>query len=144
VDKGANINELYNKALLSRSYEATKYWGFALSRLQREGGLVWTSLTLDDRKASGYFGNDDADLTNILSSIDSFEVAVLFVEQSAEKTKVSWRSSGNLDIAELAHRLGGGGHPAAAGAELRGTLAEIQENILEITKNYLSQSKSML
>jgi phosphoesterase RecJ-like protein len=144
VDKGANINELYNKALLSRSYEATKYWGFALSRLQREGGLVWTSLTLDDRKASGYFGNDDADLTNILSSIDSFEVAVLFVEQSAEKTKVSWRFSGDLDIAELAHQLGGGGHPAAAGAELRGTLAEIQENILDITRIYLSQSKSML
>lgn len=144
IDKGANISDLYNKALLSRSFEATKYWGFALSRMQRDGGLVWTSLTLEDRKASGYFGNDDADLTNILSSIDTYDVAVLFVEQSAERSKVSWRSSGNLDISELAHQLGGGGHPAAAGAELKGKLGEIEEKILEMTRNYLSQTKTML
>jgi phosphoesterase RecJ-like protein len=144
VDKGANISELYNKALLSRSFEATKYWGFALSRMQRDGGLVWTSLTLEDRKASGYFGNDDADLTNILSSIDSYDVAILFIEQSADRSKVSWRANGDLDVSGLAHSLGGGGHPAAAGADLKGSLAEIQENILEITRNYLNQTKSML
>lgn len=144
MDSGANITELYNKALISRSYEATKYWSFALSRMQRNAGLVWTSLTLEDRKASGYFGNDDADLTNILSSIDSLDIAVLFVEQSATKTKVSWRSIPGLDISELAHQLGGGGHPAAAGVEMEGTLAEVEQKVLQITQDYLNQTKSML
>ena len=144
MDVGANISELYNKALISRSYEATKYWGFALARMQRNEGLVWTSLTLEDRKASGYFGNDDADLTNIISSIDSFDIAILFVEQGKDKTKVSWRSVPGLDVADLAHQLGGGGHPAAAGAELNGSLAEVQEKILQATQNYLDHVKSML
>jgi phosphoesterase RecJ-like protein len=65
MDRGANITELYNKALLSRSFAATHYWGYALSRLQHEDNLVWTALTLQDRKESGYQGNDDADLTSL-------------------------------------------------------------------------------
>lgn len=144
MDAGANINELYNKALLSRSYEATKYWGFGLTRLQRKNGMIWTSLTLEDRKASGYFGNDDADLTNILSSIDSFDVVILFVEQNATRTKVSWRARTGLDISELALSLGGGGHPAAAGAELTGSLAEVEQKIIQMTQEYLAQVKSVL
>lgn len=144
IDAGANINELYNKALLSRSYEATKYWGFGLTRLQRMNGMIWTSLSLEDRKASGYFGNDDADLTNILSSIDSYDVVILFVEQNATRTKVSWRARAGLDISELALALGGGGHPAAAGAELTGTLAEVEQKIIQMTQDYLAQVKSVL
>ena len=35
VEKGANIHSLYNKALITRPFDAAKYWGFALSRLQR-------------------------------------------------------------------------------------------------------------
>jgi len=142
MDVGAEISELYNKALLTRSYEATKFWGLALARMQKNNGLIWTSLTLEDRKASGYFGNDDADLTNILSSIESFEVAVLFIEQSPTKSRVSWRSVSDLDISELAHQLGGGGHPNAAGAELTGSLDEVQEKVLKMTQDYLNQTKS--
>ena len=144
MDAGANISELYNKALISRSFEATKYWGFALTRMQRNEKLVWTSLTLEDRKASGYFGNDDADLINIISSIDSFDIAIVFVEQSKDKSKVSWRAVPGFDVADLAHQLGGGGHPAAAGVELSGSLAEVQEKILQATQNYLDHVKSML
>lgn len=143
MDLGANISELYNKALIFRSYAATNYWGYALARLQHEDNLVWTSLTLEDRVNSGYSGNDDADLTNVLSSIDPLDVAVLFVEQKKDLTKVSWRARPGLDISRLASSFGGGGHPAAAGAELMGTLAEVQTRILEATRKYLDQLKEM-
>ncbi len=123
MDLGANISELYNKALIYRSYAATNYWGYALSRLQHEDNLVWTSLTLEDRANSGYKGNDDADLTNILSSIDPLDVAVLFVEQKPDLVKVSWRARPGLDISALALSFGGGGHPAASGAEIDGKLS---------------------
>jgi phosphoesterase RecJ-like protein len=139
MDHGANITELYNKALLSRSFEATNYWGFALSRLQRNNGLVWTSLSLEDRKASGYSGNDDADLTNVLSSIDPFDVAVLFIEQKPDDVKVSWRARAGLDISRLATSFGGGGHPAAAGADVKGTLEDVQKSVLEATGTFLKQ-----
>ena len=141
IDRGANITELYNKALLNRSFAATSYWGYALSRLQHEDNLVWTSLTLQDKKASGYQGNDDADLTNVLSSIDPLDIAILFIEQKPDLIKVSWRARAGLDISRLATSFKGGGHPAAAGAEIEGTLDEVQKLVLDTTRKYLEQIK---
>jgi phosphoesterase RecJ-like protein len=139
MDRGANITELYNKALLSRSFEAAQYWGFGLSRLQREGTLIWSALTLEDRKKSGYTLTDDADLINVLSSIDPMDVVVLFVEQKNNIVKISWRAKAGLDISKLAASFGGGGHPAASGAEISGTLEEVQNLVLQATRSYLSQ-----
>lgn len=142
MDHGANISELYNKALISRSFEATHYWGYGLSHIEQQNGLVWTSLTLEDRKNAGYPGNDDADLTNILSSIDPLDIAVLFIEQKPDLIKVSWRARPGLDVATLAHSLGGGGHPAAAGADVKGNLPDVQKMILELTQKYLNEVKT--
>lgn len=141
IDKGAKINELYNKALISKPFESINYWGYGLSKLEREDGLVWTSLTLEDRRNTGYPGEDDADLTNILSSIEDIDIAILFIEQSSERVKVSWRAKPGLDVAQMAASLGGGGHPAAAGADLDGSLSEVQTKILDLTREYLNQIK---
>ena len=134
---GADLYALYNKALINRPFTAAKYWGFALARMQKQDGLVWTSLTLEDRKNSGYKLDDDADLTNVLSSIEEGRVSILFVEHSTTKTKVSWRSIPGVDVSVLASEFNGGGHPAAAGAELSGTLQEIEKKVVDRTAAYL-------
>lgn len=142
MDKGVDITNLYNKALISKSFESFNYWGFGLAKLQRENGLVWTTLSLEDRKNAGYMDEDDADLTNILSSIEDIDVAVLFIEQSADNVKVSWRARPGFDVAVIAKSLGGGGHPPAAGADLKGSLPEVQEKILKLTKEYLEKNEN--
>ena len=134
---GADLYSLYNKALINRPFTAAKYWGFALARMQKKDGLVWTSLTLEDREKSGYKLNDDADLTNLLSSIEEGRISILFVEQSANKSKISWRSVPGVDVSVLASEFNGGGHPAAAGAELAGTLQEIEKKVVDRTAAYL-------
>ena len=142
MDKGAEINQLYNKALISKPFESVNYWGYGLTKLERENGLVWTSLSLEDRKNAGYQNEDDADLTNILSSVEDIDIAVLFIEQAADKVKVSWRARPGLNVAHIAASLGGGGHPAAAGADLNGSLPEVQTKILDLTREYLDQIKN--
>jgi phosphoesterase RecJ-like protein len=137
MDLGADITRLYNKALISKPFESVNYWGYGLAKLQREDRLVWTSLSLEDRKNADYHSEDDADLTNILSSIEDIDIAVLFIEQKANNVKVSWRARPGLDVASIAASLGGGGHPPAAGADLEGSLPEVQEKILTLTKEYL-------
>lgn len=138
MEFGVDLPEIFQETLIQRSFEALTYWGAGLSRLQHEDGLVWTSLTLADRKATHYPGRDDADLITVLSSITGIDIAIIFVEQNGErgreKVKVSWRARPGLDVAQLAVTFGGGGHPAAAGAEIQGVLLEVQERVLKATR----------
>lgn len=144
MDHGANLSDLYNRALVRRSYEAVLYWGQSLVRLQKENRIAWGTLTLQDREISGYTGNDDADLINVLSAIDETDMAIIFVEQRENKVKVSWRAQPGLDVSKIALSFGGGGHPAASGAEIQGSLDEVKEKVLEATKNSLAAQKTAL
>lgn len=140
MDRGANMQVLYKKAMLEKSLAAVRYWGQGLSRLQQEGRLLWTSLTLEDRKAADYPGRDDADLVNILSRIRDADVCVVFVEQTGGTVKVSWRAQEGFDVAGIATQFGGGGHIPAAGADIKGDLERVQEEVLEATRKSLGFS----
>jgi len=118
-----------------------RYWGQGLSRVQREDGLVWTSLTLEDRRISGYSGNDDADLVGYLPTVRGAKIGVIFVEQPNNQVKVSWRARPGWDVSTLAVRFGGGGHAPAAGATINGTLAEVQAAVLAATRDLLTHAQ---
>ncbi|MFA5875001.1 MAG: DHH family phosphoesterase [Anaerolineales bacterium] len=138
LDLGVDMSTLYYRSLVRRTFVEAKYWGAGLTSLERADGIIWATLTVADRKASGYTGKDDADLINIVSSIDDAEVAILFVEQNAEKTKISWRGlKPHVDVSQIARQYNGGGHKAASGAELSGSLAEVRERVLESTRKIL-------
>ncbi len=138
METGVDMPELYMRGLVRRSYEAARYWGGGLSNLQRKGDLVWSTLTLEDRRIAGYSGNDDADLINIISAIDNFKIGLIFVEQNDHRVKVSWRAlEPGIDVSPIAVQFGGGGHAAAAGADVDGSLNEVTEKVLTVTHQIL-------
>ncbi|WP_299025046.1 DHH family phosphoesterase [uncultured Thermanaerothrix sp.] len=139
MEKGANLPELYKRALIHRSFEAARFWGYGLVNLKRQGRLIWTTLTQADRAAAGYQGNDDADLTDILSGIEDGDIAVLFVQHADGRIKVSWRAKPGWDVSALAAHFGGGGHPAAAGADFYGNLEDVQQKVLKATQELWEQ-----
>lgn len=141
MDLGADLSDIYRSELVLKSFKSILYWGAGLSRVQCEDGLVWTSLTLADRKKIGYPGNDDADLVNVLSAVQETQIALIFVEQSQEKIKVSWRARPGLDVSNIAFKFGGGGHAAASGADVAGTLAEVQERVIIETRKLIEEAK---
>ena len=133
IEAGANLERAYRKGLVERSFLAIRYWGQGLSKLERQGELVWTSLSLADRKSVGYPGPDDADLVEILTTIQEAQVAVVFVEQSENQVKVSWRGRPGVDVARIAAQFKGGGHTLAAGATIRGGLQPVMDQVLAAT-----------
>ena len=138
MDTGVDMSELYMRGLVRRSFPAALYWGAGLSRLQSSDGIVWTALSLEDRKTTGYGGNDDADLINMISAIDAHKVGMIFVEQHDNHVKISWRAlEKGIDVSSVATHFGGGGHAAAAGADIPGSLSEIQPKVLDKTKELL-------
>ena len=141
VDVGSNLADLYRKVLLQQSLSAARYWGTGLSKLMYENGIVWTTLTLLDRKAANYPGRDDADLINMLSFLNEVKVAIIFIEQPDNIVKVSWRAQNGNDVSQVAIRFGGGGHRAAAGAEIAGILPEVQLQVLNATREIFLQEK---
>ena len=140
IEKGADLSEIYYRNLITRTYEAARYWGSGLINLNREEKFVWTSLTLEDRKEAEYSGNDDADLINILSSIENIPVSLIFIEQNNDQVKVSWRAKCGYDVSQIALKFGGGGHPAAAGATIDGKLDKIKKMVLEETRLFVENS----
>ncbi|HEX7621553.1 MAG TPA: DHH family phosphoesterase [Anaerolineales bacterium] len=141
MEIGADLSSLYYRSLVRRTFVEAKYWGAGLSSLQRADGIIWATLTLADRSASGYTGRDDADLINIVSSIDDADIAIMFVEQNANITKISWRGlKPQVDVSQISLQFEGGGHKAASGAELSGSLVEVQERVLAATRKVLDQS----
>ena len=134
VEKGADLPMLYERSLLRRSFHALRYWGAGLSKLNREGEMVWTSLTLADRKAANYPGNDDAELVNNIAIVEGASVVVLFIEQHGNQVKISWRSQGDVDVSQIAAQFGGGGHVPAAGAVMVGSMDEVQQKVLQATR----------
>ena len=142
VDRGAPLAEVYDRGLNRRALAAARYWGSGLVKLERRNGLVWTTLTHQDRLRSGYPGLDDADLINLVSAIEEAEVALIFIEQPGAKVKVSWRSRAPVDVAQIAAQFGGGGHAPAAGAVIAGTIDQVAELVLEATAAYLTQVRS--
>ena len=139
LETGVDMTELYMKSMVRKTFPAARYWGAGLSRLEQKNGMVWATLTLSDRKLAGYSGNDDADLINMISAIEGKKVGMIFVEQSDNHVKISWRAlEPGIDVSQVAKHFKGGGHAAAAGADIPGGLHEIQPLVLKTTQEMLS------
>lgn len=138
METGVDLSNLYMRSLVQKSFPAAKYWGAGLSGLEQKNGIVWATLTLADRKKAGYGGNDDADLINIISAIDGNKVGMIFVEQSDNHVKISWRAlTDGVDVSKVAKHFQGGGHAAAAGADIPGELNEVKNLVLKTTREML-------
>ncbi|MBL8063215.1 MAG: DHH family phosphoesterase [Anaerolineales bacterium] len=139
METGVDMTEIYMQSLVRKTFPAAKYWGAGLSSLESKNGLVWATLKISDRKSTGYSGNDDADLINMISAIDGNKVGMVFVEQQNNHVKISWRALvPGVDVSQVAKYFKGGGHAAAAGADIEGSLGEIQQEALKKTRELLN------
>ncbi|HND49049.1 MAG TPA: DHH family phosphoesterase [Anaerolineales bacterium] len=139
MESGVDLPEIYMQSLVRKSFPAAKYWGAGLSSLESKDGIVWGTLTLEDRTSASYGGNDDADLINMISAIEGHKVGMVFVQQTDNKVKISWRAlQAGIDVSPIAKHFNGGGHAAAAGADIEGSLADIKKDALNVTKKLLN------
>ncbi|MBM4425143.1 MAG: hypothetical protein FJ030_17475 [Chloroflexi bacterium] len=135
---GAGLPRIYEHSLNRRSFAAVQLWGRALSAASVEDRLTWTTIPLAMKQAVGYNGKGDADLINVLATVNEADVFVIFIETGENEVKVSWRARSGLNVSKVALSFGGGGHVAAAGATIKGTLPEVEAKVLEATRKMMS------
>lgn len=102
----------------------------AASTYELDSRLVWSEVTLEMLRRSGAEMEESEGIIDSLQSLDTMLCAVLFKEAEAELTRVSVRSRGPIEAHQLVAPFGGGGHRRAAGAEVRGTIAEVEKAVL--------------
>jgi phosphoesterase RecJ-like protein len=101
------------------------------------------SLSMTTAKKLGVLPEDNEGLIDHLRAIRGVIVAVFFEELPDGKVRVSMRSkSEKVNVCAICEKFGGGGHVLAAGARVKGTLAEVEEKILEETRDVVSRSSS--
>ena len=90
------------------------------------------SLSLAAAKKLGVLPEDNEGLIDHLRAIRGVIVAIFFEELSDGKVRVSMRSKDEkVNVCAICEKFGGGGHVLAAGARVKGTLAEVEKKILE-------------
>ena len=92
-----------------------------------DGKVAW--LVIDRAQAGSPDLPEAEEFVNYPRSVRTAKVAVLFRELP-DAVKVSLRAKGEVDVARIAGRLGGGGHPNAAGVILPGSLAGAKAVVL--------------
>jgi phosphoesterase RecJ-like protein len=86
--------------------------------------IGWMLVSQTDIIESQANNEDLEGLVNYPRNIEGVEVGLLFKEITPRVVKVSFRSAGKVDVAAIAHRLGGGGHTRASGCTLNMTMDE--------------------
>lgn len=89
-------------------------------------------LSLATAKKLGVLPEDNEGLIDHLRAIHGVIAAIFFEELSDGKVRVSMRSKNEkVNVCAICEKFGGGGHVLAAGARVKGTLAEVEKKILE-------------
>jgi len=131
AEQGANPSQIARDLFFSNPESKIRLLGAALSNLRTEGSLAWSWVTTNDMDAAGAGAEDCEGVVNYLISIAGVESAVFLRElPSADQYRLSIRSKGKVDVAQIAESFGGGGHRSASGCIIDGPLTSATERIL--------------
>jgi phosphoesterase RecJ-like protein len=135
---GASINSVYRMIYSGRNLAQFKLLGKLLERTERYAGgkvlLSWQTLRDIEGDEESTRGSDD--FYKHLQSVKNNEVVILIKEEEDGECSVGLRSDGSLNVGELAHAVGGGGHPKASGFTVAGTIEEVKRMTLELMGRY--------
>jgi len=140
IAAGGDYMTVVQKTLDSVTYQQMRGWGVALTRLQLDGELAWTTFSLAEKITLGIDDHDDLNLGNLLSRTAEARVIASFLEMRDGTVKISFRARTGYNVAALAKSLGGGGHRQAAGCSVSGPLDAAVARVLPLLREVLAKA----
>ncbi len=117
VAAGALPNVIWRELECKKSILKMRVFGELLANLKVEhaGRLVHVKVDRQFLKKHQVEPRDTFEVVNHFMRMDGVEAGALFLQLGSDKTKVSVRSAGRIDLLPLAKSFGGGGHRFAVG-----------------------------
>ncbi len=140
---GADIDHVGNRLCRTQSRSE-----FDLRRVVYDNTLVTASGRIAYSRAdyreitrAGCTAADIDDQVEIPRSLAGTDLAILFTEGVPGKIRINLRGKGPVDALGLAQQVGGGGHRAAAGAIMNGTLDQVIADLIPRAETYLDEQQ---
>jgi phosphoesterase RecJ-like protein len=136
---GVEPEEMYRRLYASHPIGRLHLLRDALATLEVDPayGISWISVAAGAAEEYGLKSEDLEGLAEHPRSVGGTRMAVFFRDLGHGKIKVSFRSTGNVDVNEFARRFGGGGHRRAAGALIPGTLEEVRHSVIGAAREFV-------
>ncbi len=133
VAAGASPKETFARMFGNRSFDSRKLLGRLLERaeLKYNGRLLVTWESAEELEEFGKHQRDSDALYQQFQVVQGCDIVILVRQESAETCSVGLRSSGDVDVGEIARHFGGGGHRGAAGFDRPGLAFNVAMEIVE-------------
>jgi bifunctional oligoribonuclease and PAP phosphatase NrnA len=96
-----------------------------------DNGLAIMYITDEMFRRTGGSREHTEGFVELLKEMRGIEVAMVARQIGENRYKISMRSKGNVDVASVASRFGGGGHKNAAGCTIEGSVDQVKKMLIE-------------
>lgn len=140
---GIDIAELSKKLFDTKSFEYLKLYKKGIERLELycAGKIALLCFCDEDFLEAGISEADADAVVTLPSSIAGTEVGV-YIRQRNDGFKVSLRSNGMVNVADIAEKFGGGGHERASGFSMNNPIDEIKKVVTDEVAKSIKAAKS--
>ncbi len=140
IGVNAKRDLIVRKLFQATPYLYLKSWGRIMENLTIDPTLklAWSILSKEEISQLAISPESiKAALDQLLNKIEEAEIVALIQQTGPQQAKVSLRSQGQINVAELAQRFNGGGQPSSAGFILKGeNFPELKKRIIRLLKSY--------
>jgi bifunctional oligoribonuclease and PAP phosphatase NrnA len=143
MERGGDLFRIVEAVFNTRPLTTLMLWSKALASVSLGAGgrVIYVHVTPTMLKKAGAKEEELEGLSSYLSSVrGNVKVAAVLKERDDGTTRVSLRSNPGVDVAAIAQRFGGGGHPQAAGATINATGEEADRLFLGVVEEALRET----
>jgi phosphoesterase RecJ-like protein len=140
LDIGVDPEQMYVRVYASAPAGRVRLLAEVLSTLgvDQAAGLAWLSMNAGALEKYDVRQEDLDGVVEHARSVAGTRMALFFRDLGYGKVKVSFRSTGEVDVNAFARQFGGGGHAKASGALISGTLDEVRDRVIAAAHDFLT------
>jgi phosphoesterase RecJ-like protein len=139
---GIEPEEMYRRVYASVPLGRLQLLRDALDTLEVDSAhaIAWISVPAGAVEQYGLTSEDLDGIVEHPRSIAGTRMAMFFRDLGHGKVKVSFRSTGDVDVNRFARQFGGGGHAKAAGALIAGAMPDVQSRVVAAAREFVGLS----
>ena len=139
VDPYYVYHQIYNQHSLQRLL--LKGHLITCIKTAMNGQIAYYTIDKQTMRNYGVTRSELGGFTNLGSEVKGVRVNIFLMETGENEVKIGLRSDGTIRVDKIANSYGGGGHPSAAGATVKGELNEVMSDVIEKVKHILKSQK---